>query len=299
MTSSNSKIMKTTEIMQSSEIMKTSEFVSNNSIPTLLSNYFPGHKVFHSFNNEYTHFLIKVTINDLLNAPVVNWEMNRPPDMIRCNDIAKFIYKSKYPIDSMIYLSYNNLKRTFEVLDGIHRITALRIIKKENSNPINLMTPNDFGYEKDAEPWLFESYIMVNIRFNSTIGDLIETFQTLNKSNPVPELYMKDNSKEKKIIIEDIVKQYQKLFKSHFTSSQNPVVPNINREKFIDLLDRIYDKYNISTDSKDKIDELLTKTNTFIQNNIPSKISKKAIDKCNETQCYLFLYKPDQLYDMI
>jgi hypothetical protein len=276
-----------------------SEFIPNNLIQDVLSNYFPGNKIFHSFNNDYTHLLIKIKINELLSAPVVNWSLNRPPDMFRCRDIAKSVYELKMPIDSMIYLSFNNLNQTFEVLDGIHRITALRIIRKENSAQLNLVVPNDFGHDNDAEQWLFDSYIMVNIRFNTNIGVLIQTFQNLNKSNPVPELYINDNSKEKKQIIEDIVKQYQRLFKGHFSTSQNPTIPNINREKFIDILDKVYEKYNITTETKHRIDEQLTQANTFIQNNIPAKATKKALEKCTESGCYLFLLKEDKLLEII
>jgi hypothetical protein len=276
-----------------------SEFIPNNLISNVLSYYLKDNKIFHSFDSQCSHLIIKIKINNLLDAPIVNWSLNRPPDLLRCRDIAKYIYNSKLPVDSMIYLSYNNLHKTFEILDGIHRITALKIIKKENSNPMNLITPNDFGYNNDAENWLFNSHIIVNIRFNAPISTLIQTFQNLNKSNPVPDLYINDNTKEKKTIIENITKQYQKLFKPHFSTSQNPTVPNINREKFIDLLDKIYERYNITEETKEKIDELLTNANNFIKNNIPNKISKKAIEKCNETGCYLFILKDNQLLEII
>jgi len=276
-----------------------SEFIPNNLISEVLSHYFAGHKICHSFDTNHTHFIIKTTINELLQAPIANWNFNRPPDLLRCRDIATSIYNSKLPVDSLIYLSFNNEKQTFEILDGIHRISALKIIKKENGKRMNLIVPNDFGYDNDAEPWLFNSYIIINIKFNATISDKIQTFQNLNKSNPVPELYINDNSKEKRVIIENITKQYQKLFKSHFSASQNPTVPNVNRDQFIDLLDKIYDKYDISNENKDKIDELLTSANTFIKNNIPPKTTKKSIEKCAETGCYLFMYKNSKLLEII
>ena len=276
-----------------------SEFIPNNLIQDVLSHYFPEHKIFHSFNNEYAHLIIKIKISELLSAPVVNWSLNRPPDMFRSRDIAKSVYDLKTPVDSMIYLSFNNLKQKFEVLDGIHRITALKIIQKENGAPLNLVVQNDFGNDNDAEQWLFNSYIIANVRFNTNIGGLIQTFQNLNKSNPVPELYINDNSKEKKTIIENIVKQYQKLFKAHFSTSQKPTIPNINREQFIDILDKVYDKYNITAETKDKIDEQLTMANTFVQNNIPAKTTKKALEKCTESGCYLFLLKEEKLLEII
>lgn len=275
------------------------EFIPINMIPVVLSHYLKDHKIFHSFDVHYTHLVIKISINNLLQAPIANWSLNRPPDATRCEEIAKSVYNSRMPVDSMIYLSYNNKKQIFEILDGIHRITALKIIKRENSKPMDLIVPNDYGYNNDADSWLFNSFIIVNLKFNASIGELIQKFQMLNKGCPVPELYIKDNTEEKKTIIENIVKQYQKLFKTHFSASQNPIIPNINRDKFVELLDNIYDRYNITEETKSKIDELLTCANNFIRENIPSKVSKKAIEKCAETGCYLFMLRDSQLLEII
>jgi hypothetical protein len=76
-------------------------------------------------------------IKDLLVDPVKNWEYNRPPDMARCPDIARYIYNSRKPVDTMVYLSFTNIKEVFEVIDGIHRLTALKIIKEENLHQVN------------------------------------------------------------------------------------------------------------------------------------------------------------------
>jgi hypothetical protein len=275
------------------------EFIPINMIPDVLSHYLKDHKIFHSFDAQYTHLVIKIPINNLLQAPIANWSLNRPPDATRCEEIAKSIYNSRMPVDSMIYLSYNNKKQIFEILDGIHRITALKIIKRENSKPMDLIMPSDYGYNNDADHWLFNSCIIVNLKFNASISELIQKFQMLNKGSPVPELYIKDNTEEKKTIIENIVKQYQKLFKTHFSASQNPIIPNINRDKFVELLDNIYDRYNITEETKTKIDELLTNANNFIKENIPNKVSKKAIEKCAETGCYLFMLRDSQLLEII
>jgi hypothetical protein len=40
--------------------------------------------------------------------------------------------------------------------------------------------------------------LLVNIRFNTSKGDLIGVFENLNKSQTVSELYICDHSKEKK-----------------------------------------------------------------------------------------------------
>jgi hypothetical protein len=275
--------------------------VNNETIPIslismILSYYFKSHHILHAYKE--THLIIKVPLHEFLNAPINNWEHNRPPDNLRCQDIARSIYNSNNSIDSMFYLSYNNILQTFDILDGIHRYTALKIIERENKVPINILTPGDFGGNNNAS-WLFESCVILNMRFNTSIGELIHTFQTVNKSHPVSELYIRDINRERRTIIENICERYQKKYGTHFSSSLTPQIPNVNRGKFVDLLDQLYDKYKINEINKDKLDDLLDNMNIFIASNIPRKITKKALDKCTETGCWLFLYRTDKLLEII
>lgn len=266
-----------------------SETIPCNLFGIVLSHYFKGYEMLHSYKEN--HFLIKVQLDELMNAPINNWEHNRPPDNVRCQDIARSIYNSNNPIESMFYLSYNNIKKTFDVLDGIHRYTSLKIIKRENAAPKNIQDPEDFGGDNDAAVWLFESHIILNIRFNASIGELIQTFQILNKSHPVSELYIRDVNRERRAIIEAVCSKYQKKYTSHFSACLTPQIPNINRGKFVDLLDKLYDKYNINDFNKIKLEEVLEEMNIHTQNNPPKKVTKKAIDKCKETGGWLFLNK--------
>jgi hypothetical protein len=252
--------------------------------------------------HEYTgyHKIIKIKINDLLNAPIANWQYNRPPDFIRCKDIANYIYKSKTPIDTMLYLSFNNKTQTFDIIDGIHRYTSLKIINEYNSKPLDLITPSDFGNNNDAN-WLYNSYIIINIRFNALDGELIELFKNLNKSNPIPDLYIRDENKEKREIIENVVNEWQKKYPTHFSSKPKPYKPNINRDRLIDLLEIIYDKYEIKKEDKMFLSNLLERTNTNISYNVPRKIMKTTSihDKCVETGCWLFIYSMEELVKLI
>lgn len=273
-----------------------SEFIPSNMIPIIMNHYFDSSELILSYSEN--HGLYKIMIRDLLVSSVKNWEYNRPPDMARCPDIARYIYNSKKPIDTMIYLSFNNLKETFEVLDGIHRITALKIIKQENEKPLDLLNQCDFGSGNDAN-WLYNQYIIVNIRFNATLGELIESFKNLNKSQVVPELYIRDQVKEKRDIIDTIANEWYVKFKKHFSSSANPNTGNTNRNKFVELLDKLYEKHKIDEYNSNKLRELLELANTKISTNISSKISIEIRVKCKETGCYLFLLKNDILEEFI
>ena len=268
--------------------MKKSEYVETNEIPNILKLQLKSSEILHKYNEN--HYIIKIQISDFLNSNIKNWKYNRPPDLIRCVDIAKYIFFSKKPVDSMFYLFFNNVNETFEIIDGIHRYNALKHIKQENTKSIDFITPGDFGNNNDAF-WFYQQFIILNIRFNSLEEELIGAFKSLNKSNPVPELYFRDEVKERKEVIENIVKVWQTKYKPHFSSSIKPNIPNINRDRFIDLLDKLYDKYDIKLETQYVLEDALENMNEYIKNNIPKKLSELIVKKCNETGCYLFLYK--------
>jgi hypothetical protein len=198
----------------------------------------------------------------------------------------------------MFYLSFNNKKRSLDIIDGIHRYTSLKIIRDQNSKPLDLLTPSEFGNNNDAQ-WLYDSYVIINIRINASDSELIDLFKSLNKSNPIPELYIRDVNKDKREIIETIANNWQVKYKSHFSSNSKPNKPNINRDRFIDLLDAIYDKLRITEESKGKLEMVLEKTNTNILYNLPNKLSQTTKEKCSNTGCWLFIYNNDELLKMI
>ena len=75
------------------EPYKKCEFIPNNIINNLLMIIMPTSEIIHSYSDR--HMIIKIKISDLLESPISNWKYNRPPDQIRCADIAKYIYLSK------------------------------------------------------------------------------------------------------------------------------------------------------------------------------------------------------------
>jgi hypothetical protein len=100
-------------------------------------------------------------------------------------------------------------------------------------------------------------------------------------------------------IIENVSNNWQVKYKSHFSSNNKPNKPNINRDRFIDLLEEVYVKYNINEENKNKLEQLLDRANWNISNNIPLKLSPTIIEKCNTSGCWLFIYSNDKLIKMI
>jgi len=254
----------------------------------------PSFEIIHSYSSD--HIIFKCTIKDILlsasNNKIINWQYNRPPDSVRCYEIAEKIYTKTQEIDWLIYMVYD--KDALHIIDGIHRIHSLQIIQKENNKPPDHLTPTKFGDSNNAS-WLYEKYLIISLRLNITTGQTIDLFQSLNKSNPVPDLYMFDRDQEKRIIIETIVNEWMTSFRSHFTSTQNPNIPNMNRDRFIDILDFVYKKYNVNHSNSHLLTEKLYELNTLIKKNPPKNITDKSLEKCNKTGCFIFLIRRDQL----
>jgi hypothetical protein len=231
--------------------------------------------------HEYSenHHLIKISITKLLELPVKNWKYNRPPDEVRVAEIENYLKRKDSKILQPFYIHYNTICGTYEILDGIHRYSAIKHLQ-----PIN------------------DKILFVHLFIDLTDGTLIDIFKDLNKTVPVPELYIStttiDDSANEKAVIEDIVKEWQRKYKQHFSSSNNYTIPNINRDSFINMLSELYTTYRVR--SKPKMLEILERANNNIRDyllsgitckTISTKFSEKQKEKCKDSGCYLFLYK--------
>jgi len=269
------------------------EFIPSHIIPQLIQCTFPTSTVVHTYSQH--HHIIKVPIRELLQAPITNWQFNRPADKMRCEDIARYMAISKKPIDTQLFLSFNNKKRTFDIVDGIHRYTALTIVKEKTAH-LDFISENEYGGDMT---WLWNSFIILNVRVNTPEGELIELFKSLNKSNPIPELYVRDVVKDKRELIQSVAIKWQNQFKVHFSAAAKPNKPNINRDRFMDVLDAVYDKYHLTEETKDKLEQILERNNRHISQNIPKKLATTVRQKCEATGCWLFLYSAEELIKML
>jgi hypothetical protein len=235
--------------------------------------------------HEYTedNRLIKLTIEELLKLPMENWKHNRPPDEVRVAEIESFIKKRANEILQPFYIHYNPKTDIYEILDGIHRYSAIKEVSEKNMENIS------------------DKIVFIHLFIDLSYGTLIDIFQNLNKTVPVPELYIgqtQDNT-NKKEIIEEISTEWKKMYKEHFSGSKTSCqIPNIIRDSFIDILSELYTSYKIR--SKSKLLELLERANTNIKDyvlagvsfrTIPIKFSDNQLQKCSKSGCYLFLYR--------
>jgi hypothetical protein len=251
--------------------------------------------IIHTYSAD--HVILKCKISEILaNQNIIqNWKFNRPPDYNRCKEIASVIWKRKSNTDWLLYMIQDSTTGIMYVIDGIHRFTAFKLIYEENQKPMDMLTPSIFA--GDAS-WFYDQYVLVSLRTNTSEGEEIDLFRQLNMSNPVPTLYMQNPDYDKKCLVEDIAKKWSDQYRSHFSANPKPNVPNTNRDRFIELLDFLCDKYCINRSTNPhKLEEYLYEMNHKIRQDLPKKISQKSLDKCAETGCYLFLLKQDVLQE--
>ena len=73
----------------------------------------------HEYNEN--HKIIKGIIADFLSIKekIYNWEYNRPPDISRVTEIAKWIYRKNAPLDWIFYMIYDNEKQKYNIIQHI------------------------------------------------------------------------------------------------------------------------------------------------------------------------------------
>jgi hypothetical protein len=303
----------TFEIVENSNISNYEELIKRNEgtnmsqelINYALEHFFNEGSIIHKYNSNI--LLVRVKIADLLNAPIINWCQNRDPDMIRIPDIASYIYHKQKPIETILYLSFNYKKQKFDIIDGIHRYMALKYIKEKNSIISDNSNDHEFGCNSNAS-WLYNSDIILNIRFNADTGELITLREILNKTQPMATVLMNDMSTEnlvRKDIIEKIATEWQIKYTKNFSSSNDESYMKTNgvtnRTNFITLLGIIYEKYNIDISRINILRQVLEEGNLRMKEkvNLTNMGSSKARLRCRETGCYLFMYKNNQLEDFL
>jgi hypothetical protein len=278
-----------------------SEFIPQNIINQVISYSFPDSEIVNIQNitSLSVSITIKLTMSNLLSVKnICRWEYNRPCDTTRCNDIARNIYSSKYVMDTMLYFNYNNINKRYEIVDGIHRYNSWKIIQQEHNKPMDLITPNEFGNINDSF-WFYNSNVFINIIVNANEGTLIELFKNINKSNPISELYIRDINKDKRDLIETITKKYQSKYKTHFSACNKPNKPNVNRDRFMDMLSNIYDKHHIKHENDHMLENILENINSQIEFNISKDdLPEKIKNKCIETGLWLFNKNIDEIVQL-
>lgn len=271
---------------------------SNTDILPILKTAYPSAEIVNSYSQ--SHMQVRVLVKDLLRAPIKNWQKNRPADIIRCKDLAQYIYRSRKPVDSMIYLNLNHKKNIFEIFDGIHRYEAMNRVKDCIEDPDHTTS---IGILQEIA-WLYNTYVMLNLRISASEAEVTEAFLSLNKTIPVPDLYMRDGKEDKRICIENVVENMKINYPRVFQGTAKPIRPHVNRDQLINMLDTVYDKMDLAKETESRLQQAIDRLNQHIHYHIPqetggNKVTDGMLEKCKTTDCWLFLYPLHDLERMI
>jgi hypothetical protein len=190
------------------------------------------------------------------------WSKNRQPDMTRVRDmyeyggyIPKLIHLAELPEEGLV------------CYDGNHRREFLQMV--------------DDG----------ETDCIIDVMFNATTEEVVESFQTINKAVDVPEIYLEDSMNIKDDVLE-LVKKYETGYKSFVSKAAKCRSPNFNRDVLTDNITKIY-RYLNGTKSIKEIGELLNILNTeYAKNKIcrsHENYKDTIIQKCKKYDLWLFL----------
>lgn len=297
--------------------LKNNIFVPLHLISNVIMHHFPNNSaIVHDYTA--TTKLIRIKIHDLLIPnKIVNWNYNREPDYVRIPAISKNIYETRCnPIKTLFYINYNFKNDNFEIIDGSHRFKALEMLlslRNNNGKIIDSRLKNTDGNESaewfdDTDiNWILNEYILIYCCFQSTQNELIQLRDNINLSQPMEIIPSSTQINDEKYqIINRIADDYQLRFKKNFSDSNDDSYLKsngmTNRNKFIKLLSNLYDKYNIDINRVGILQQHLQIANDNIHAKLDSgklKCSQKSKKRCDESGCYLFMYKNDVLEDFI
>ena len=193
------------------------------------------------------------------------WSKNRPPDTTRVQDMYEYHMGGGYIPKLMHFAELKD--EGLVCYDGNHRRECLQMIGDG------------------------EVECIVDIMFEATIDDVIESFKMINKAVDVPEIYLEDSMNIKDDVLE-LVKKYETEFKMFISKSAKCRSPNFNRDVFTENITKIYRFMNGSKTIKE-IDELLQILNReYSKNKIcksHSHYKEPVIEKCKKYNLWLFL----------
>ena len=268
---------------------------------------------------------VSVNVTDLLDSPLFkNWGKNRPPNKKRVREIANCLYTKKQKMTSLLVVSYSTKDKKMYIMDGIHRIEALKLIYKNNRKPANLIEEeeSEYGSNRDAH-WFYEQQILLNIHFNLDEGENISLFQLINKSVSVPDLYVQQTTDIKRLSVQKVVSIWAGKYKKHFSKSVRPNLGQTNVDRFTDLVSKVFDALvyrelvseDVEAVEAEEVEEEINGNIIAIHHQLelfngkikadaelqiyPPRVTEQMKNKSAETGCYLFWHGNEMLERML
>jgi len=211
-----------------------------------------------------------LSIDSLREIGAKRWSLQRPADENRVTEICQWIEKEK-DVSGIISMAWHP-KETLIVYDGQHRWCALLKIQ---DTPIQAI---------------------VEIIWDATEEEIIASFQSINRSVSVPELYTDplviiDNVRPEII---DFVTTLSTTYREFLSTTDKPNRPHFNRDKLSDELLTIWrDEFHKEIPFSRIVRGLVTMNEEYNTNelSVPREASRKyrrIYEKCNKHRFWLF-----------
>jgi len=211
-----------------------------------------------SCDDQGSHSVCWIPSDTFAKIPINRWRFNRPEDADRVAEIHEWM-KTSRRMDGIIYLAL--IGNELVCYESNHRREALKGLPKIH-------------------------HLLVDIFWNANDELIKAEFMRLNKAVSVPELYLEESTNPN-IELTEAVKQFCDIYKKLKVNTNKPQRPNFNRDMLMDEF------YRIMRENKIGVEELvkrLTTLNDEMSKRDRSKLLPKVIQKCEETNLWLFAW---------
>lgn len=213
-------------------------------------------------NNEKTLFL--TTLKELKSAGTVIWSGNRMLDSSRIEELKNMYLQNSYEMIPGILHVFREHKK-YHIYDGAHRYEAA--IK----SGLNLKA-------------------LVSVLSNAS--KVYEDFTNVNKSVPVPEIYITKDKKPHphKDICQKIVEYFNTNYPDFKSSSGKPRAPNYNQDILMETFLDIIEEVSLVDPNKNTLKNMIDAIQKANEET-SEDLKLNSIKKCQQKNFYLFLDK--------
>jgi hypothetical protein len=222
-----------------------------------------------SQNSKYK--LIQFNLNTNHTYKIDNWIKNRPADKTRVNEIYQYYKDEEIDLIPGITYVWYHLKKLY-IYDGLHRfLAAQKLVKNDN---------------KDIK-------ILLHINLSKNEEDIIEEFIKINKSIPIPSIYLDNELLIKKQICQNIAEEFCKQYPDFISTSRKPHIYNFNRDLLIEWFSTFKIDFHIKNLDK-IIFKILLKLNEKAKQQIISGNIQHP-KKCDKYNFYIFFLEKEYI----
>ncbi len=211
--------------------------------------------------------IIKCNIKDLDKNAYINWEYNRPVDIVRTSDISKYYINNKIKIIPGIIHVWKK-KNKYVIFDGIHRLFAA-------------IDSNE------------DMFVILQIYNTNDENKIKQEFLNINKSVSLPCIYTDFENKIKKNVCEDVVNYIIRDYPAFQSPSRKCFKYNYNRDNLIEFISTIDIDVTIKNIAID-IYNILIFLNSVAENNI-NKYNVEVPTKVKKYKFYLMYLQKEYI----